>query len=69
MHIFVCEFHNVFKKIKLQNYYFLEQLEALVSPGCMVDSSHLQVLLWALPFTFTFVRTLGGPPLIHTDFI
>lgn len=45
MHIFVCEFHNVFKRIKLQNYYYLDKLEALVSPGCMVNSSRLQVLL------------------------
>lgn len=45
MHIFVCEFHNVFERIKLQNYYYLDKLEALVSPGCMVNSSRLQVLL------------------------
>lgn len=35
MHICVCEFHTVFKRIKLQNYYHLDKLEALVSPGCM----------------------------------
>lgn len=57
MHISVCEFHNVFKRIKLHNYYYLDKLEVLVSLGCTMSSSRLQVLVWVLPLTF--VKTLG----------
>lgn len=57
MHISVCEFHDVFKRIKLRNYYYLDKLETPVSPGCTISSSRLQVLVWVLPLTF--MKTLG----------
>lgn len=58
MHISVCEFLNVFKRIKIQNYNYLEELEALASSSAYtVNSSLLQVLL------------CGTPSVIHTDFI
>lgn len=67
MHISVCEFHDVFQRIKLHNYYYLDKLEVLVSPGCTTSSFASKC--WYGSFLSPSWKLWGKPSLIHTDFI